>query len=442
MSLPSPPAAPPPTSAPGDAPVTPPPTGPRVVVTRAATAAAVLFALWWLGPQLGMIWKPVVPLTLFVGVVGIWCLPAHALWVAGLCGAAVLFEWGALRTFGYHILLIALTYAVRRKPWFLVSALLFGVIVLPKELFRLFYHQPFRHDWVNPFLLPHLFLVVLLWWSNERRGRITDTGFSGWLCLLLFPSHPFNPLPFSPTDLWRGRSAATRDVLRGLGVLACKAAAMWLCMRLFPQGQLSQQSEEALLGASVPRLWFHVALSYLICALLLSGTADVAVVVARLFGWNLGHSFRWALLAWNPVELWRRWAIYNRRLLLTLVYFPLGGGNRHRSLNVMLTFAASGLVLHSGWLGSRYWEVGPAGWRDQTLYFLLQGAAVVACLQYWRWRGKDPAADRALRWSWGRALTTVLTQALSAWVHVIVLAPQVSLGVRLRLMLRCFGIEL
>jgi hypothetical protein len=86
--------------------------------------------------------------------------------------------------------------------------------------------------------------------------------------------------------------------------------------------------------------------------------------------------------------------------------------------------------------------VGVAGWRDQTLYFLMQGTAVVACLQYWRWRGKDPAADRDLRWSWGRALATLLTQMLSAWVHIVVLAPQVSLGVRLRVMLRCFGIEL
>lgn len=437
MSLPPPPAPP---SPPGDASVTA--SSLKLVAARAAIAAVVLLALHVLGPQLGMVWKPVVPITLFVGIVAIWCLPRHALWVAGLCGVVVLYEWASLRAFGYHLILIAGTYLLRRQPWFLVSFLLLTIIVIPKELFRLFYHHPFRHDWVNPFLLPHLCLVVLLWWSNERRGRVADTGFSGWLCLLLFPSHPFNPLPFSPTDLWRTRTAATKDVLRGLAVFASKAGAMWLCVRLFPQGQLVHQSEAALLTAPMHHLWAHVGLSYLVCALALSGTADIAIVVARLFGWNLGHSFRWALLAWNPVELWRRWAIYNRRLLLTLVYFPLGGGNRRRSLNVMLTFAASGLVLHSGWLGSRYWEVGAAGWRDQTLYFLMQGAAVVACLWFWRWRGKDPAADRDLRWSWGRAVTTLLTQALSAWVHIVVLAPQISLRVRLRLMLRCFGIDL
>jgi hypothetical protein len=106
----------------------------------------------------------------------------------------------------------------------------------------------------------------------------------------------------------------------------------------------------------------------------------------------------------------------------------------------MVTFAASGLFLHSGWLGSRYWEIGIAGWRDQTLYFLMQGLTVVICLWYWRWRGKDPSADRGLRWSWMRVVATLLTQALSAWVHVVVLAPQLSLESRLRLMLRCLGL--
>jgi len=38
-------------------------------------------------------------------------------------------------------------------------------------------------------------------------------------------------------------------------------------------------------------------------------------------------------------------------VLLSLVYFPLGGGRRHRTRNIMLTFLASALLLHSGWPG-------------------------------------------------------------------------------------------
>jgi hypothetical protein len=294
---------------------------------------------------------------------------------------------------------------------------------------------------VNQYLLAHLFLVVLVWWSTDRRGRANETSFSAWLCLLLFPGHPINPMVFSPTDLWRPRVALTRDVLNSLLIVAVKGFALWAIALLWPQGQLAQRSATDLLTAPLASVWATVGLSYLVCALLLSGTADVSVLLGRLFGWPLPHPFRWALLAWNPVELWRRWAIYNRKVLLQLVYFPLGGADRHRILNVMLTFAASGLVLHSGWLGSRYWEVGPGGWRDQTIYFLLQGLAVSGCLLYWSWRGKSPAADRELRFSVSRIFGVIATQALSAWLHILVLAPGLSFAERVRLMGRCFGIE-
>ena len=70
-----------------------------------------------------------------------------------------------------------------------------------------------------------------------------------------------------------------------------------------------------------------VALNYveLVLTAAVQSVADVVIVVARLYGWPLPPPFRWALLAWNPVELWRRWGIYTRRFLLKVVYFPLLG---------------------------------------------------------------------------------------------------------------------
>ena len=412
------------------------------VVVRALLAAAVLTALTFIGPALGALWRPSISLTLFVGIVAVTALPARAYLLAGLCGVAVLLQFTALRTSVYHLLLVAGAFALRRRPALLISFLLLTVVVIPKELFRRYYHATFLHDWVNPFLLAHLFLVVLTWWSTQMRGRANETSFAAWLCLLLFPSHPLNPMIFAPGDLWRPRLAVVRDVLTGLLIVAVKAAALWAIAWAWPQGQLAQQDPVALLDGSRSwlQVWRSVGLSYLVCALALSGTADIAVVIARLFGWRLPHSFHWALLAWNPVELWRRWAIYNRKVLLSLVYFPLGGGDRHRTLNVMLTFAASGLVLHSGWLGSRYWETGVAGWRDQTLYFLLQGLAVCGCLWFWRWRGRSADLDRDLRWSFGRVLGTFATQALSAWLHILILTPNLALFDRCRLMARCVGL--
>jgi hypothetical protein len=412
------------------------------VALRALLAAGVLAVLTVVGPQLGAFWRPSISITLFIGVVAVTALPAQAYLLAGLCGTAVLLQSNSLRTSAYHLVLITCAFFLRRRPLWLIGFLLAAILVIPKELFRRHYHEPFLHDWVNPYLLAHLFLVVLTWWSSERRGRANEPGFGAWLALLLFPSHPINPMIFAPSDLWRPRVAALRDVLTSLLLATSKAAALAIIVWAWPRGQLAQQEALALREGTLSflSLWRSVGLSYLVVALSLSGSADVAIVIARLFGWRLKHSFRWALLAWNPIELWRRWAIYNRKVLLTLVYFPLGGGDRRRALNVMLTFAASGLVLHSGWLGSRYWEAGVAGWRDQTLYFLLQGLAVCGCLAFWRWRGKPSDADRDLRWSAGRVLGALGTQALSAWLHILILTPQLTLGDRARLMARCVGL--
>ena len=158
-----------------------------------------------------------------------------------------------------------------------------------------------------------------------------------------------------------------------------------------------------------------------------------------MYGFPLPDPFRFPLLAWNPVEVWRRWGLYNRNFLLQVVYFPLGGSRRRKYLNVMLTFLASALLLHSGWFGSKYWEVGTAGWRDQSIYFLLQGIGVCACLAIWDWSG-DPARARAVpRFSFALIAAVVCTQAWNALIHVVILAPKIELAARARLIARCLG---
>ena len=228
--------------------------------------------------------------------------------------------------------------------------------------------------------------ITILWWRDARAGRLPETPappLSRWALLFFFPTHAVNPMILGPAELWRARRVDGGAVLRGLALVAAKAAAFAALADLFPAHGYAALSATALMNLPAPALWAVVALNYVDLVLLLSGTADIAVVLARLYGWNLPSPFRWAFLAWNPVELWRRWGIYNRRFLLKAIYFPLGG-TRRRLLNVMLTFLGSALVLHSGWFGSKYWEIGAAGWRDQSIYFLLQGAAVCACLVYWQ----------------------------------------------------------
>jgi hypothetical protein len=343
----------------------------------------------------------------------------------------------------YQLGLIGALYLTRRRTWALALTLVFGALLVPKSLLALFYSRPVLHEWVEATSLAATIFITVYWWRESRTGRLPDpTSPLRWALLYLLPFDAVYPIVFSPGDLWRSRRVDVPLVLQGVVLCLAKAAALLSLRRIFPHGGYGDWTGDALGRLTVAQLWGVVGLNYLELVLTLSGVAEVGITMARLYGWPLPSPFRFALLAWNPVELWRRWGIYTRRFLLKTVYFPLGGNERHRLRNVMLTFLASALLLHSGWLGSQYWRVGVAGWRDHGIYFLLQGLAVCGCLVTWRLLGKDPGSDRALRWSWGRLPTTLATQALSAWLHLVILAQGLPLGARVRLMARCLGLPL
>jgi D-alanyl-lipoteichoic acid acyltransferase DltB (MBOAT superfamily) len=285
--------------------------------------------------------------------------------------------------------------------------------------------------------------VTATCWRARRDGRLPPGAEAAsplaWALPYLFPGHALNPMVFSPGDVFRRRVFDPRGVLVGMLLVASKALVHTAILRCFGSAATYATLDPArLAAASRAQLWLTVAVGYLDLVVTLSGTADVAVLLARLYGWPMPSPFRFALLAWNPVELWRRWGIYNRKLLLSLVYFPLGG-RRNRYRNVMLTFLASALLLHSGWFGSKYWAVGPGGWRDHTVYFLVQGLLVCGCLWIRDLRGAED--DRALRWSWPRAVGTVATQAASALVHVIILAHALPFTARFGVIARCLGLR-
>jgi len=231
-----------------------------------------------------------------------------------------------------------------------------------------------------------------------------------------------------------------RGVANLLGAFVAKAAALAAIQALGPHVLLRSLTAPDAAGLSWAHLWGVVGLSYAETYLALAVGADIPVLVGRLYGWPLPAPFRAPFLAASPIELWRRWGIYNRRLLLDLVYYPLGGSRAHRYRNVVLTFLASALVLHSGWFGSKYWEVGPAGWRDETIYFMLQALAVCASLAYWDRRGGVPPRDAPVKWSAARAAAVLATQSYSALVHVVILAQGMDLAARWRLIGRCLGL--
>jgi alginate O-acetyltransferase complex protein AlgI len=84
-----------------------------------------------------------------------------------------------------------------------------------------------------------------------------------------------------------------------------------------------------------------------------SGYSDMAVGIAKLFGFSLSRNFRNPYFgATDPSDFWRRWHISLSTWFRDYVYFPLGGNRRGMAmmiLNTMIVFLVSGLWHGAGW---------------------------------------------------------------------------------------------
>lgn len=90
-----------------------------------------------------------------------------------------------------------------------------------------------------------------------------------------------------------------------------------------------------------------------------SGYSDMAVGIARIWGFELGKNFNAPYLAANPSEFWGRWHISLSSWFKEYVYIPLGGNRRGKFrtyCNLLITMLLSGL------------------WHGADLTFLVWGA--------------------------------------------------------------------
>lgn len=83
-----------------------------------------------------------------------------------------------------------------------------------------------------------------------------------------------------------------------------------------------------------------------------SGYSDIAIGVAKLFGFKLMTNFRTPLFSSNFKEFWTRWHISLSSWFRDYVYIPLGGnkvGKWKWSFNIFLTFLISGIWHGASW---------------------------------------------------------------------------------------------
>ncbi len=83
-----------------------------------------------------------------------------------------------------------------------------------------------------------------------------------------------------------------------------------------------------------------------------SGYTDMAIGMARLFGFHFPVNFRRPYLAASVTEFWRRWHISLSSWLRDYLYVPLGGSRRGRLAtyrNLMITMLLGGLWHGASW---------------------------------------------------------------------------------------------
>lgn len=83
-----------------------------------------------------------------------------------------------------------------------------------------------------------------------------------------------------------------------------------------------------------------------------SGYSDMALGLAKLFGFRLSLNFNYPLFAASVAEFWRRWHISLTNWFRDYLYYPLGGSKKGLIItlrNVMITFLVSGLWHGANW---------------------------------------------------------------------------------------------
>ncbi len=83
-----------------------------------------------------------------------------------------------------------------------------------------------------------------------------------------------------------------------------------------------------------------------------SGYSDIAIGVARLFGFQLMRNFAYPYFSRDIGEFWRRWHISLSSWFRDYVYIPLGGSRAstsRRIFNIVVTFTVSGFWHGANW---------------------------------------------------------------------------------------------
>lgn len=159
-----------------------------------------------------------------------------------------------------------------------------------------------------------------------RIGRVTAPGLSEVLLYLVgLPLLAGRSPVFSFSEMWRDWEPSPRwkEGLGRVGVAALHLVARGVLIAALPHFMLGAGFVQEMADRPFAHAVLALDLFYLRFYLFRFGEEQVAVGMARLFGFRIRDNYQNPLMARSYAELWRRWNIHFRELLLGLFYYPV-----------------------------------------------------------------------------------------------------------------------
>ena len=171
-------------------------------------------------------------------------------------------------------------------------------------------------------------------------------------------------LSFFP-QITSGPIVKARDFLPQLNVLhRLKKENVYIGLQLFLLGLTKKVVFADRIGVAVdavfsaPAAYSSISVAFAVLGYALqiycdfSGYSDMAIGLARIWGFDLGVNFNMPYLAKNPSDFWARWHISLSSWFKEYVYIPLGGsrnGNFKTYRNLFITMLLSGIWHGASW---------------------------------------------------------------------------------------------
>ncbi len=114
------------------------------------------------------------------------------------------------------------------------------------------------------------------------------------------------------------------------------------------------KAAESFLGTDYSRLsllgaWFGILMYALQLYFDFSGYSDMAIGLGSMFGFKYKENFDYPYISKSASEFWRRWHISLGSFFKDYVYIPLGGNRKHRTSNLFIVWALTGLWHGADW---------------------------------------------------------------------------------------------